>query len=90
MNRWNVLSIHWDVDNVSSRDITDKSETWCNGVKLKSFTSRSSTGSNQMTFGDLNPSGIAPFDGDIAFFGLYKGFHITDDLIQLHHNVLMA
>ena len=53
MNRWNVLSIHWDVDNASSRGITDKSEIWCNGVKLKYFTSRPSTGSNQMTFGEI-------------------------------------
>ena len=30
------------------------------------ITARPSPGSNQIAFGDLNPSGIAPFDGDIA------------------------
>ena len=29
-----------------------------------------------MTFGDIDPGGIAPLDGSIAFFGFYKGFVI--------------
>ena len=41
-----------------------------------------------MTFGDIDPGEIAPLDGSIAFFGLYKGFVLSDDLIELHHKVL--
>lgn len=52
------------------------------------FTARSTTGSNQMTFGDLNPSGIAGLKGDISFFCLYKGDVIPEQTIKLHHLVL--
>ena len=86
LNQWVVLSVHWDVHNTP---LTNKSSVWCNGVKLTDFTSRSSTGSTQMTFGDLNPNGTAPLDGDISFFGLYKGFTLDSDLIKLHHLVLL-
>ena len=41
-----------------------------------------------MTFGDLDPSGIAGLDGSIAFFGLYKEKVILDADIKLHHHVL--
>ena len=83
LNKWICLSIHWDVPSGSN-----KSSVWCNNQKLASFTARTSPGSTQMTFGDIGPSGIAPLDGSIAFFGLYKGFVLSDDLIKLHHKVL--
>ena len=64
------------------------SETWCNGKKLANFTARTTQGSNQMTFGDLNPSGIADLKGDIAFFCLYKSKNLPESNIKLHHHVL--
>ena len=60
---------------------TNKSSVWYNKQKLGSFTSKTSPGSTQMTFGDIDPRGIAPLEGSIAFFGLYKGFVLSDDLI---------
>ena len=83
LNKWICLPIHWDVPGG-----TNKSSAWCNKQKLGSFTARTSPGSTQMTFGDIDPGGIAPLDGSIAFFGLYKGFILSDDLIELHHKVL--
>ena len=73
LNKWICLSIHWNVPAGAN-----KSSVWCNGKKLCDFTARTSVGSNQMTFGDLNPTGIAGLDGSIAFFGLYKERVITD------------
>ena len=83
LNKWICLSIHWNVPAGAN-----KSSVWCNGKKLCDFTARTSAGSNQMTFGDLNPSGIAGLDGLIAFFGLYKNKFIADSDIKLHHHVL--
>ena len=85
LNQWVVLSIHWVIDAAP----TNKSTVWCNGIKLCNFTARASTGSTQMTFGDLNPSGIAPLDGDVSFFALYKSFALDEELIKLHHLVLV-
>ena len=42
-----------------------------------------------MTFGDLNPNDIAPLNGDVSFFALYKSFALDDELIKLHHSVLL-
>ena len=83
LNKWICLSIHWDVPGGNNA-----SETWCNGKKLANFKARTSSGSNQMTFGDLNPSGIAGLKGDIAFYCLYKGKNLTESNIKLHHYVL--
>ena len=83
LNKWICLSIHWDVPSGSN-----KSSVWCNNQQLGLFTAKTSPGSTQMTFGDINPGGIAPLDGSIAFFGLYKGFILSDDIIKLHHKVL--
>ena len=83
LNKWICLSIHWDVPGS-----TNKSSVWCNNQQLTLFTAGSTQGSTQMTFGDIDPGGIAPLDGSIAFFGLYKGFVLSDDLIKLHHKVL--
>ena len=83
LNKWICLSIHWDVPGGKNA-----SETWCNGKKLANFTARTSAGSKNMTFGDLNPSGIAGLKGDIAFYCLYKGKNLTESNIKLHHHVL--
>ena len=83
LNKWICLSIHWDVPGG-----TNKSSAWCNKQKLGTFTAGTSPGSTQMTFGDIDPGGIAPLDGSIAFFGLYKGFVLSDEIIKLHHKVL--
>ena len=53
LNKWICLSIHWNIP-------TETSYVYCNGKKLTDFTSRSSIGSTQVTFADLNPNGIAP------------------------------
>ena len=83
LNNWICLSIHWNVPAGAN-----KSSVWCNGKKLTDFTARTSAGSTQMTFGDLNPNGIAGLIGSISFFGLYKNKFISDDDIKLHHHVL--
>ena len=83
LNKWICLSIHWDVPGGNNA-----SEVWCNGKKLANFTARTSKGSTKMTFGDLNPSGIAGLKGDIAFFCLYKDKNLTETNIKLHHRVL--
>ena len=81
LNKWICLSVHW---NISS----EKSYVYCNGKKLTDFTSRTSVGSTQMTFGDLNPNSIAPFYGQIASFLLYKNHRMIGRDILLHHSVL--
>ena len=83
LNKWICLSIHWDVPGGSN-----KSSVWCNNQQLALFTAGTSPGSTQMTFGDIDPGGIAPLDGSIAFFGLYKGSVLSDEIIKLHHKVL--
>ena len=55
-----------------------------NGEKLATLTSYSTTGSIQITFGDLNPSGTAPLKGDNALFLLY-GHRMTESDILLYH-----
>ena len=84
LNKWCCLSIHW---NEPSK--TNGSSVWCNGKKLCNFTSKTSVGSKQMTFGDLDPSGIAGLNGSITLFSLYKAFEMSDDIIKLHHKVFM-
>ena len=83
LNKWYCLSIHWNVPVGAN-----KSSVWSNGKKLCDFTARTSAGSNQMTFGDLNPTGVAGLNGSIAFFALYKERVITEPDIRLHHHVL--
>lgn len=82
LNKWICLSIHW-IDNT-----TNGSSIWCNGQNLYNFTPKSSTGSTQMTFGDLDPSGIAPLYCNIAFFSLHKDKVLSADDIRLQHYVL--
>ena len=83
LNKWICLSIHWNVPAGAN-----KSSVWCNGKKLCDSTARTSAGSNQMTFGDLNPTGVAGLNGSIAFFALYKERVIPEPEIRLHHYVL--
>ena len=83
LNKWCCMSIHWDVPAGNG-----KSSCWVNGKKVKSFTARTSAGSNQMTFGDLDPNGIAGLNGNIQLFLLYKGFGMADLIIKAHHKML--
>ena len=83
LTKWHCMSIHWDVPAGAK-----KSSCWVNGKKLKSFTARTSQGSTQMTFGDLDPNGIAGLNGDIQFFLLYKGREMSDRLIKAHHKMI--
>ena len=57
--------------------------------KLANFKARTVTGSTQMTFGDLNPNGEAGLKVSITLFCLYKSFEMSDNVIQLHHQVFM-
>ena len=81
LNKWVCLSVQWNIP-------SETSYVYCNGKKLTDFTARTSVGSLQMTFGDLNPSGIAPFYGKISCFLLYKNKRMTTRDIMLHHSVL--
>ena len=85
INKWKCLSIHWD--NYTTQT-SNNSSVYCNGQMLTDFQSRSSVGRNNMTFDDINPSGIAPLKGDISFFAIYKGKEIEENDILLHHHVL--
>ena len=82
-NKWHCMSIHWDVPAGAK-----KSSCWVNGKKVKTFQARTSNGSNQMTFGDLDPNGIAGLNGDIQLFLLYKGWGMSDLIIKAHHKMI--
>ena len=83
LNKWCCLSIHWDVPAGAK-----KSSCWVNGKKVKKFTARTSAGSTQMTFGDLDPNGIAGLNGDIQLFLLYKDQGMDDLIINAHHKMI--
>ena len=83
LNKWCCLSIHWDVPAGAK-----KSSCWVNGKKVKNFTSRTSQGSTQMTFGDLDPNGLAGLKGDIQLFLLYKGWGMSDLIVKAHHKMI--
>ena len=83
LDKWICLSIHWNLP-------IETSYVYCNGKKLCEYTSRSSVGSTQLTFGDINPSGIAPFFGNISCFLLYKNRRISERDIELRHHVLCS
>ena len=83
LNKWHRMSIHWDVPAG-----VKKSSSWVNGKKVKSFQARTSQGSNQMTFGDLDPSGVAGLNGDIQLFLLYKGWGMSELIIKAHHKMI--
>ena len=65
--------MHWDVPGGNNA-----SAVYINGQLIANFTSRSSIGSNKLTFDDLNPSGISGMDGCVALFLLYKNRTMTD------------
>ena len=83
LNKWCCLSIHWDVPAGAKN-----SSCWVNGKKVKSFQARTTQGSNQMTFGDLDPNGVAGLNGDIQLFLLYKGWGMSDLIIKAHHKMI--
>ena len=83
LNKWCCLSIHWDVPAGAKN-----SSCWVNGKKVKAFTARTSQGSNRMTFGDLDPNGIAGLNGDIQLFLLYKGWGMSELIIKAHHKMI--
>ena len=80
LNKWCLLSVHWDVGAGSS--------VWVNTKKLKTFRAKRSTGSTEMTFGDLDPSGIAGLAGCIQMFLVYKGRELSERLIRAHHKMI--
>ena len=59
-------------NNTNNSALSNKSSVWCNNENIGKFTSRSSAGSTQMTFGDFNPSGTAQCDEDIAVLDYAK------------------
>ena len=83
LNKWCCLSIHWDVPAGAK-----KSSCWVNGKKVKTFTARTSPGSTQMTFGDINPTGGVGLNGDIQLFLLYKGWGMSDLIVKAHHKMI--
>ena len=82
-NKWHCMSIHWDVPAGAKN-----SSCWVNGKKVKTFQARTSQGSNQMTFGDLDPNGVAGLNGDIQLFLLYKGWGMSELIIKAHHKMI--
>ena len=41
-----------------------------------------------MVFGDLDPGKLAPLNGDIQLFLLYKGWNMVDLIIKAHHKMI--
>ena len=80
LNTWICLSVHWNIS-------TETSYVYINGKEICQFQSRVSQGSNQLTFADLNPSGISGLDGAISAFLLYKTKRMSKRDIKLHHHV---
>ena len=56
--------------------------------KVKTFRAKTSPGSNQMVFGDLDPVKKAPLNGDIQLFLLYKGKNMDEMIIKAHHRMI--
>ena len=56
--------------------------------KVKTFRVATSPGSTQMTFGDLDPNGIAGLNGDIQMVLFYKGWHMDELIIKAHHKMI--
>ena len=71
------VSVHMDVPGGAG-----KSSVWANGKKFKTFTASSSSWSNMMVFGDINPTTTVPLNGDIQLFLLYKG-SLQNDLRKI-------
>ena len=82
LNKWICLSIYW---NRSAG--TDGSFVYCNGQKLGSFTTITTTGSSRMIIGDINLTSVAPLKGDIAIFILYRHKMEESDIL-LHYKCI--
>ena len=41
-----------------------------------------------MVFGDLDPGKLAPLNGDIQLFLLYKGQNMNELIIKAHHKMI--
>ena len=80
LNQWICLSVHWNIP-------SETSYVHCNGKKVADYNSVSRTGSNQLTFGNINPYGKAALNGSISCSLLYKK-RISQRDIKLHHHVL--
>ena len=83
LNKWICLSVHWDVPAGAG-----KSSCWVNGKKVKTFRAKTSPGSKNMVFGDLDPGKLAPLNGDIQLFPLYKGWNMDELIIKAHHKMI--
>ena len=83
LNKWHCLSVHWDVPAGAN-----KSSCWVNGKKVKTFRAKTSPGSNTLVFGDLDPGKLAPLNGDIQLFLLYKGWNMDELIIKAHHKMI--
>ena len=82
LNNYKLLSVHWNLATEKN-----KSYIYCNGKKIISFTSNSTTGENTTTIGDLSSILRAPLNGNIAFFSFYNK-NLSEEIIMLHHKVL--
>ena len=83
LNKWICLSVHWNIAN-------ETSFVYINGQQICQFQSRVSQGSNKLTIGDLNPTGVSGLDGYISSFLLYTNKRMTRRDILLHHHVLCS
>ena len=81
IGKWTCLSCHWNIP-------SETSYVYCNGKQIGEFTAVSHSGSTQMTFADINPSGKAGLNGQIGAFMLYKNHRMKERDILLHHSVL--
>ena len=87
LNKWICLSIHWDMDTTPN---ADESSVYCNGKKLATFTSKTSTGDSQLTIGDIKKTDVnkSPFDGSIIFFSVLKYQKMIQKDIKFYHYIL--
>ena len=83
LNKWHCLSVYWDVPAGAG-----KSSCWVNGKKVKTFRAKTSPGSTTMVFGDLDPGKLAPLNGDIQLFLLFKGWNMDEWIIKAHHKMI--
>ena len=85
LNKWICLSVHWDM---GSSPFSNESSVYCNGKKLRSFTSKTTTGDVKLTLGNIKNSDISPFDRSIIFFSVLKYEKMTEKEILFYHYVL--
>ena len=67
-NKWIVLTVTW-----SPQLGADGSQVWCNGQKLRNFTTEENVGATNFAIGSVNASRLeAAFNGDIAELIIFK------------------